>query len=396
MIMYQGIFSFQLSYESYMNLYQTLSLSDLVESMKHRLLPGILTLLLLAVGISGCQQSPQSSSSSSASQKQQEQKDYAIAIHGGAGTISKDLPDSTKQAYRDALDKALSIGEKVLADGGSALEAVEQTIRQLENDPRFNAGKGAVYTSEGEHELDAAIMDGTTLEAGAITGIKTVKHPITLARHVMNNSRHILFAGDGAEAYAEQTDLERVDNSYFDTQHRYEDWQESKEEQSSMLNERDEKKAAKGKAANSENGNRDYIEDHVFGTVGCVALDQEGRLAAGTSTGGLTGKEYGRVGDVPIVGAGTYANSHVAVSATGIGEDIMRHVTGFHVGAVKEYKGTSLQKAADHVINNELNPGEAGLISVDSLGNIAMPYNTTGMFRGAADSEGKHMVKIWE
>lgn len=352
-------------------------------------------LLVIAFGLFGCQQnSPQQTAGES---NRQAAKEYAIAIHGGAGTISKDLPDSTKQAYRDALDKALSIGENVLANGGSALDAVEQTIRQLENDPRFNAGKGAVYTSKGEHELDAAIMDGTTLEAGAITGIKTVKHPITLARHVMNNSRHILFAGDGAESYADQADVERVKNSYFDTQHRYEDWKESQEEQSSLKsgNRKSAVATSHGEAGRSDTAG-EYIEDNVFGTVGCVALDQEGRLAAGTSTGGLTGKEYGRVGDVPIVGAGTYANDLVAVSATGIGEDIMRHVTGFHVGAYKEYEGTSLQEAADHVIHNELNPGEAGLISVDSLGNIAMPYNTTGMFRGAADSEGKHFAKIWD
>jgi len=342
-----------------------------------------------------CQQNDSQSSEAGYEEEATEQKDYAIAIHGGAGTISRDLPDSTKEAHRQALDRALSIGQKVLAEGGSALDAVEQTIRQLENDPRFNAGKGAVYTSEGEHELDAAIMDGTTLEAGAITGIKTVKHPITLARHVMNNSRHILFAGDGAEAYADQTEVERVKNSYFDTQHRFEDWKESqKDDKQSGVS--PENKKTDPFAEKQSKATHQYIKDEVFGTVGCVALDKNGKLAAGTSTGGLTGKEYGRVGDVPIVGAGTYANQHVAVSATGIGEDIMRHVTGFHVGAYKEYKGTTLKQAARHVINNRLNPGEAGLISVDRHGHIAMPYNTEGMFRGAADSEGTHFVKIWE
>lgn len=369
--------------------------SELLRSLQSHLFPVFLFITIFALtALGACERDDQQKKTSGS--KQQEAKEFAIAIHGGAGTISRDMTDSVKKDYREALDRALSIGKKVLAEGGTALDAVEQTIQQLENDPRFNAGKGAVYTSEGKHELDAAIMDGATLEAGAITGIKTVKHPITLARHVMDNSRHILFAGDGAESYADQTDVERVANSYFNTQHRYESWKRSQNEQSSLRH-NDHRKGDRIHGTDSNRESRKHFsKDRGFGTVGCVALDREGKLAAGTSTGGLTGKEYGRVGDVPIVGAGTYADDQVAVSATGIGEDIMRHVTGFHVGAYKKYRESSLQEAAEHVIHNRLNPGEAGLISVDRHGHIALPYNTKGMYRGAADSEGTHYVKIWE
>lgn len=312
------------------------------------------------------------------------QKDYAIVIHGGAGVISKNIADSTKKAYKTALNEALSIGENVLKNDGSSLDAIEKVINYLEDNPRFNAGKGAVYTANGEHELDAAIMDGNTMQAGAITGVRTVKHPITLARKVMVNSRHILFAADGAEAFADEMNVERVKNSYFDTERRYKQWRRAVKKSGSVI------RHSKGSS------DPDFWDADKFGTVGCVALDKKGHLAAGTSTGGLTNKEYGRVGDVPIIGDGTYANNRVAVSCTGIGEEIMRHVTGFHVQAYMEYTGASVQDAANHLIHHRLKPGEAGLIAVDQYGNIAMPFNTLGMFRGAADSDGLHMVKIWE
>lgn len=336
---------------------------------------GAAFLLIFTLSSSGNDQS-----SSKAAPIQPNRKDYAIAIHGGAGVIPKDIDEQTRKEHYAALDSALTIGEKVLKHGGSALQAVQQTIIYLENNPMFNAGKGAVYTAEGKHELDAAIMDGSTMEAGAITGIKTVKNPILLARHVMDNSRHILFSSEGAEAYADQTDLERVKNSYYDTEYRYQQW----------------------KQANNE-GDQSYLDAHSsrmrihkYGTVGCVALDKNGKLAAGTSTGGLTNKEFGRVGDVPIVGAGTYANNRVAVSATGIGEEIMRYNVGFRVAAVMRYAGKSLDEATNHVINEVLDKDVAGIITVDRNGNIATPFNTLGMFRGMADSEGRHEVKIWE
>jgi len=341
---------------------------------------GIVT-ALAAFLVVGCQSADKGAKRNEEPMKR---KEYAIAIHGGAGVISKDIDEKTKQEYLDALDEALSIGENELKNGGKALDAVEKVINYLENNPHFNAGKGAVYTATGEHELDAAIMDGHTMEAGAITGVRTVKNPISLARLVMKNSRHILFSVDGAEAFADKMGVERVKNSYFDTEHRYKQW----------------------KAAQKESGHRikvqpgshdpDMWDANKYGTVGCVALDKEGHLAAGTSTGGLTNKEYGRVGDVPIIGDGTYANSRVAVSATGIGEEIMRYNAGFRVAAYMRYKNASLEEATSHVINDVLKPGDAGIITVDQYGNISTPFNTLGMFRGKADSDGLHEVKIWE
>ena len=312
---------------------------------------------------------------------------YAIALHGGAGVISKSMPDSVKALYRQGLEDALQTGEKLLREGAPALDVVEAVIRNLENNPRFNAGRGAVMTSQGKHELDAAIMDGTNREAGAITGVTTVKNPISLARKVMEESRHILFAADGAEKFADQMDVERVENSYFSTERRKRQWERAKERY-------------EGQGTNQPQGSE--LEQPVWrdfpslGTVGCVVLDAEGRLAAGTSTGGLTYKEYGRVGDVPIIGAGTYADSVVAVSATGTGEEIMRNVSGFHVSAVMQYKDANLEEAANHVIHERMNPGEAGIICVDSKGTITMPFNTRGMFRAAANSKGFRQVRIWE
>jgi len=348
-------------------------------SVALKTLHSLLFIIVFSILLSGCQQGKSQQKSQT-----MKQKDYAIVIHGGAGVISKDIADSTKKAYKDALNKALSFGEDVLKNGGSSLDAVEKVLNYLEDNPRFNAGKGAVYTAKGQHELDAAIMDGNTKQAGAITGVRTVKHPITLARKVMENSRHILFSADGAEAFADEMNVARVKNSYFDTERRYKQWRRAVEESGAHI------RHSKGSS------DPDFWDADKFGTVGCVALDKNGHLAAGTSTGGLTNKEYGRVGDVPIIGDGTYANSRVAVSCTGIGEEIMRHVTGFHVQAYMEYTGASVQEAADYLIHHRLKTGEAGLIALDQYGNIAMPFNTLGMFRGATDSDGLHIVKIWE
>lgn len=303
-------------------------------------------------------------------------EDWAIALHGGAGYISKDMPEERKAAYLNALEEALSIGSEILQNGGSALDAVEKTVNYLEDNELFNAGRGAVFTAEGKNELDAAIMDGSTLNAGAITGVTTVKNPISLARKVMTDSKHVFFAGDGAEAFADETDVERVHPEYFRVQSRYEAWKRAQEQQGHLL------------------GNEDKA--WKYGTVGAVARDQNGNLAAGTSTGGMTNKMYGRVGDVPIIGSGTYANDLVAVSATGWGEKIMLNVSAHTLAAYMEYTGATLQQAMDYLVADVLEPGDAGFIAVDKYGNFSMKTNTGSMFRAAADASGSKTVAIWE
>lgn len=302
--------------------------------------------------------------------------EWALALHGGAGTISQDLPDSVKQQYYDGLNEALRVGEIVLREGGNAMDAVELVVRNLEENPLFNAGRGAVFTSEGTHELDAAIMDGSTLAAGAITGVTTVKHPVTLARKVMSESRHIFFSGGGAERFADQMEVERVDNDYFHTEQRYEQWQRSQEEAGLLT--------------------KTELDRFKYGTVGAVARDANGNLAAATSTGGMTNKQYGRVGDVPIIGSGTFANHVAAISATGWGEQIMRNVSANTIANKMEFGGESLDEAMNFVLTERLNPGDAGFIAVDSLGNVSMQMNTTGMFRGSIDSNGNRVVMIWQ
>lgn len=338
---------------------------------------GILALLLII----GCAESDDQQN-----QQDTDRKDWALVIHGGAGAISEDRPDSVKEAYFNDLDKAVSIGEEILADGGSSLDAVESVINYLEDNPRFNAGKGAVFTHEGEHELDAAIMIGNTREAGAITGVKTIKNPISLARLVMENSKHIMFAADGAEEYANQFDLERVNQDYFYTEDRYRSLKraleaEEEDAQSSLI---------------EENQPSDFHIEDKYGTVGAVALDKDGQLVAGTSTGGMTNKKYGRVGDVPIIGSGTYASDVVAVSMTGWGERIMEVVSGHTISEYMKHKPASLEEAADYLLEDLLNPGDAGMIAVDKNGNMVMDMNTNGMFRGMSDSEGNREVAIWD
>ncbi|OGU76363.1 MAG: beta-aspartyl-peptidase [Ignavibacteria bacterium RBG_16_34_14] len=290
---------------------------------------------------------------------------YTIVIHGGAGTINKSIPDSIREGYVAALSEALRIGKEILEKGGSSLDAVEQVIRFLEDNPMFNAGKGAVYTSEGTHELDASIMDGSNLSTGAVTLIKRVKNPITLARYVMEKTSHVLLGGEGAEKFAEEMGLEIVPNSYFDTEPRYQEFLNAKEK--------------------------------VKGTVGCIALDLKGNLAAGTSTGGRTNKMVGRIGDSPLINAGTYANNKTcAVSGTGVGEEFIRHTVAYNVSALMEFKGMNLKQAADEVIFKMLKKDDGGIIAVDKEGNYTTPFNTSGMYRGVANSDGVFEVKIWE
>ena len=290
---------------------------------------------------------------------------YTIVIHGGAGTINKSIPDSLKEKYLTSLSEALMIGKEVLEKGGKSINAVEQVVRYLENNPLFNAGKGAVYTSDGTHELDASIMDGSNLSTGAVTLIKRVKNPITLARHVMEKTPHVLLGGEGAEKFAEEMGLEIVENNYFDTENRQNQLKKEKEK--------------------------------VKGTVGCVALDLHGNLAAATSTGGRTNKMPGRIGDSPLINAGTYANNKTcAVSGTGIGEEFIRHTVSYNVSALMEFKGMNLKEAADEVVFKILKKDDGGIIAVDKDGNFAAPFSTLGMYRGAANSDGLFEVKIWE
>lgn len=305
---------------------------------------------------------------------------YAIVIHGGAGTILKENMTPEKQEkYRAALNEALDIGEKILANGGDGKDAVEQTIRHLENIPLFNAGKGAVFTSEGVNELDASFMDGATLNAGAIGGVRIIKNPITVARQVMENSEHVMLTGKGAETFAIERGLDTVDNKYFYTQDRYD----------SLLKVQEKEKEKMGLLKGTP--------DYKYGTVGCTVLDMNGNLVAGTSTGGMTNKRYNRIGDSPIIGAGTYANNATcAVSCTGHGEYFIRYQVAYDISALMAYKNFSLEKAADYVINQKLKAagGSGGVIAVDKDGNIAMPFNTAGMYRGYA-KHGERVVKIY-
>ena len=295
-------------------------------------------------------------------------KNYTIVIHGGAGYISKDIPDSTKNTYLKSLKIALSIGKNILAKGGKSIDAVEQVIRYMEDNPNFNAGKGAVFTAKGTHELDASIMDGKDLSTGAVAGVTIIKHPITLARKVKEKTKHVLLAGPGADQFGREVGVEIVNNHYFDTPRRLKNWKK-----------RHNKK----------------IEKH--GTVGCVAIDIYGNIAAGTSTGGLSDKMHGRVGDSPLINAGTYANNKTCgVSATGIGELFIRNTVAFNISALMEYKGYTLKQAADEMIHKRLKPGSGGIIAVDKDGNYVFSFNTLGMFRGVANSKGLFEVKIWK
>ncbi len=314
----------------------------------------------------------------------QEAKKFMLVIHGGAGTINrKNMTPEREREYRAALEQALRTGQAVLARGGSSLDAAEATVRFLEDNPLFNAGKGAVFTHEGKNELDAAIMDGKTKKAGSVAGVTIIRNPITAARAVMEKSPHVMMTGRGAELFATKMGLEVVDPSYFWTERR---WKALQEE---LLKEQSEKPQASLAIA----------DENRFGTVGAVALDQSGNLAAATSTGGTTNKMYGRIGDSPIIGAGTYAdNETCAVSATGAGEFFIRWTVAYDIAALMKYRGLSVQQAADQVINKTLKavPGaEGGVIALDAKGNFAMPFNSEGMYRGWIGVDGVPHVDIY-
>ena len=316
-------------------------------------------------------------------------QNMTLVIHGGAGTIVKENMTPEKEAaYRQKLEEALAKGYSVLEKGGTSLEAIVAAISIMEDSPLFNAGKGSVFTNEGKNEMDASIMNGKTTMAGAVAGVTNIKNPITAAMAVMNQSKHVMMAGAGAEKFAQQVGLEIVDPAYFHTDSRYHQLQKIIEKEEMQLDH----DGDQGSLKNNYN-------DYKYGTVGAVALDQYGNLAAGTSTGGMSNKRYGRIGDAPIIGAGTYAsNEACAVSATGHGEYFIRSVVAYDIAALMKYKNLSLSQAADEVVMKKLvdTGGGGGVIAVDKKGNIAMPFNTAGMYRGYIKAKGKAKVFIYK
>ncbi|HEY6627232.1 MAG TPA: isoaspartyl peptidase/L-asparaginase [Ignavibacteriaceae bacterium] len=290
---------------------------------------------------------------------------YTIVIHGGAGAMDSNMEESLKQSYINSLTKALNIGKQILEKGGSSLDAVEQVVRFLEDDSLFNAGRGAVFTAEGKNELDASIMDGRDLSSGAVAGVTIIKNPISFARLIMEKTQHVLFAGSGADELGKKLGVDIVDPSYFFVHDRFNELKR--------------------------------MTHNVKGTVGCVAIDQFGNISAGTSTGGRTGKMPGRVGDSPLINAGTYANDKTCgISATGHGELFIKNTVAFQVSALMEFKGLTLKEATDEVIYKILPQGSGGIIAVDKDYNYEFPFNTSSMMRGAATSDGIFEVKIWE
>lgn len=301
----------------------------------------------------------------------------ALVIHGGAGTMSREaLGEEQEAAIRADLDRALDAGQAVLDAGGSALDAVTAAIVLLEDSPHFNAGKGAVFNAEGVNELDASIMDGSTLAAGAVAGVHRVRNPITLARKVMEDSPHVMLIGEGAERFGETAGVDFVEPAYFRTEHRWQQLQDAQQREASR---------------------QPMPREYAYGTVGAVALDAEGRIAAATSTGGMTNKRWGRVGDAPIIGAGTYANARCGVSATGWGEYFIRLAVAHDICARMAYGGASLAEAGDAVVMDRVPElgGDGGVIALDAQGNMHLPFNTSGMYRGWVAADGTRGTAIF-
>lgn len=314
------------------------------------------------------------------SAKNAEPQKFGIILHGGAGTILKEyMTDSLEMVYTKALEEAVKAGYDILENGGTSLEAVVKTITVLEDSPLFNAGKGAVFTYNETNELDASIMDGATRNAGAVAGVKRIKNPINLALKVMTDSPHVLLTGDGAEEFAQTQGFELVDPSYFYTERNFQVLQRVKSSEKTASIDSD-------------------VHDSKFGTVGAAALDKYGNLAAGTSTGGMTNKRWNRVGDSPIIGAGTYANNATcAVSSTGWGEFFIRSVAAYDISALMDYKGLSLQEAATEVIHKKLPAlgGDGGIIAIDKDGNIVAEFNTPGMYRASINADGEMKIAMY-
>lgn len=304
---------------------------------------------------------------------------FTLAVHGGAGTILKsNMSKDKERAYKAALDESLKVGFKILKNGGSSVEAVEAAVIVLEDSDLFNAGKGAVFTSKGTHELEASIMDGKTLDAGAIGGAISLKNPVAVSRKIMEDSEYVYLVGEGATEFAKTHGFEEVPNNYFYSKHRYEQWQAAKGETSMKL---------------------DHSQDKKFGTVGAVAKDIHGNLAAATSTGGLVNKKYGRIGDSSVIGAGVYANNETcAISCTGYGEFFLRGVVAYDISCLMEYRGLSLEEAARIVIMEKQTKlgGEGGIIGVDGNGDCQMIFNSDGMYRGEIGDDGIPIVSFYE
>lgn len=307
---------------------------------------------------------------------------YTMVIHGGAGTILKDqMTGELESAYLNGLEAALDAGYKLLEKGGSAVEAVRASTISLENNILFNAGKGSVFAKDGSQEMDASIMDGKTLMAGAVSAVRHIRNPIELAYTIMTKSQHVMLNGQGAYDFAVLNALETEPDEYFFSQQRYDQWKEMQ---------------GSGKMALDHDV---ILKDKKFGTVGAVACDQQGNIAAATSTGGMTNKQYGRVGDSPIIGAGTYANNTTcAISCTGHGEPFIRAVTAYDVSCLMEYKGLSLNDAMHFVVHDKLLriDGEGGMIGVDAKGNAAMVFNSEGMYRAKRSSDGANEIAIYK
>nr|KYP47966.1 Isoaspartyl peptidase/L-asparaginase [Cajanus cajan] len=316
---------------------------------------------------------------------------WAIALHGGAGDIPLSLPPEHRQPREQALRHCLQIGVEALQANMPPLDVVELVVRELENIPQFNAGRGSVLTNKGTVEMEASIMDGRTKKCGAVSGLKTVVNAISLAKLVMEKTPHVYLAFDGAEEFAKQQGVETLDSTHFITAENIERLQQAKESNTVQIYHitRPLQNGAKGETPIVANG------DSQLGTVGCVAVDSNGNLASATSTGGLVNKMVGRIGDSPIIGAGTYANELCAVSATGKGEAILRATVARDVAALMEFKGVSLKEAADCVVHERTPKGTVGLVAVSAAGELAMPYNTAGMFRACATEDGYSEVAIW-
>ena len=329
--------------------------------------------------IIGCQESSDNKDISSPT--------FGIVIHGGAGTLLRsEMTAEMDEAYRKILTQAIQVGYLILKQGGTSQEAVEKTIHVMEDSPLFNAGKGAVLTADETIELDASFMNGATLDAGAIAGVKHVKNPISAAIAVMEKSPHVMLSGAGADQFAQEQGLEWVPSEYFFTERRINSLKRVKE-------------AELNRQSLIEQSKDPFIVQQRMGTVGCVALDQHGNLAAGTSTGGMTNKKWNRIGDAPIIGAGTYANNATcAISATGWGEFFIRSVVAHDISTLMEYKGLGIEQAAHQVIHEKVGAlgGDGGIIGIDSKGNIAMEMNTTGMYRAHINAQGELTVKIYK
>lgn len=310
----------------------------------------------------------------------------SIVIHGGAGTILKeDITPEVEMEYHKALQESLNAGYAVLEQGGTALNAVKAAVVSMEDSPLFNAGKGAVFTKKGINELDAAIMDGEHLNAGAVAGVRNVRNPVVLAEEVMKHSGHIFLSGKGANDFAIRQGVKLEPDEYFFSQYRYDQWRAIRDSDMYQLDHKNDRLVS-------------LLNDKKFGTVGAVACDGNGNLAAATSTGGMTNKRFGRIGDSPIIGAGTYANNKTcAVSCTGHGEIFIKAVAAYDVSCLMEYKGYSLQEACEEVVMKKLVDlgGEGGLIAVDAKGNCSMVFNSAGMYRGLKNSDGENIIGIY-